>query len=100
MKRSKKKALCWLLACVLLLSLLPATAIPASAATIIGWDDLSVGMAPMMIGMFFLGAVQLIFIGVLGEYIGAILVRIRNRPLVIEEERLNFPPSRSGSTEE
>ena len=64
------------------------------------WDDLSVGMAPMMIGMFFLGAVQLIFIGVLGEYIGAILVRIRNRPLVIEEERLNFPPSRSGSYEE
>lgn len=58
------------------------------------WDSLSVGVAPLAIGMFFLGAIQLIFIGVLGEYIGAILVRIRNRPLVIEEERLNFPPPR------
>ena len=63
------------------------------------WYELSIGVAPLVIGMFFLGAVQLIFIGVLGEYIGAILVRIRNRPLVIEEERLNFPPRSSGGGE-
>lgn len=54
------------------------------------WDTFSFGMAPLMIGMFFFGAIQLIFIGVLGEYIGAILVRIKDRPLVIEEERINF----------
>ena len=54
------------------------------------WDSFSFGMAPLMIGMFFFGAVQLIFIGVLGEYIGAILTRIKDRPLVIEEERINF----------
>ena len=54
------------------------------------WNSFSFGMAPLMIGMFFFGAVQLIFIGLLGEYIGAILVRVKDRPLVIEEERLNF----------
>ena len=54
------------------------------------WNSFSFGMAPLMIGMFFFGAVQLIFIGVLGEYIGAILTRIKDRPLVIEEERINF----------
>ena len=56
------------------------------------WDTFSFGMAPLMIGMFFFGAVQLFFIGLLGEYIGAILVRVKDRPLVIEEEKLNFPP--------
>ena len=54
------------------------------------WNTFSFGMAPLMIGMFFFGAVQLIFIGLLGEYIGAILVRVKDRPLVVEEERLNF----------
>ena len=56
------------------------------------WDTFSFGMAPLMIGMFFFGAIQLIFIGILGEYIGAILVRVKDRPLVIEAEKLNFPP--------
>ena len=54
------------------------------------WDSLSVGWAPFVISIFFFGAIQLIFIGILGEYIGAILMRIKNRPLVIEEERINF----------
>ena len=54
------------------------------------WNSFSFGMAPLMIGMFFFGAVQLIFIGLLGEYIGAILIRVKDRPLVVEEERLNF----------
>ncbi len=54
------------------------------------WDTFSFGLAPLMIGMFFLGSVQLFFIGVIGEYVGSIWTQVRNRPLVIEEERLNF----------
>jgi glycosyltransferase involved in cell wall biosynthesis len=56
------------------------------------WDSFSFGMAPLMIGMFFFGAIQLVFIGIIGEYIGAILVQVKNRPLAVEEERLNLPP--------
>ena len=54
------------------------------------WDTFVAGTAPILIGLFFLGAVQLIFLGVLGEYILSINQRIMNRPLVVEEERLNF----------
>jgi len=54
------------------------------------WDTFDFGMAPLMIGMFFFGAIQLFFIGILGEYIGAILVRVKDRPLAVEEERINF----------
>ncbi len=54
------------------------------------WDSFSIGVAPIIIGMFFLGSVQLIFIGIIGEYIGAIYTQIRKRPLVIERERINF----------
>jgi len=54
------------------------------------WDTFSFGMAPLMIGMFFFGGIQLFFIGILGEYIGAILMRVRDRPLAVEEERINF----------
>ena len=54
------------------------------------WQTFALGIAPVVIGLFFLGAVQLIFLGILGEYIGAILAHIKNRPLVIEEERINF----------
>ena len=54
------------------------------------WDSFEFGLAPLMIGMFFFGSVQLIFIGLIGEYIGAIWTQVKNRPLVIEEERLNF----------
>ena len=46
--------------------------------------------APVLIGMFFLGALQLFFIGFLGEYISSINQRVMRRPLVIEEERINF----------
>ena len=44
----------------------------------------------MVIGMFFLGALQLFFIGFLGEYVLSINTRVLDRPLVVEEERLNF----------
>lgn len=54
------------------------------------WDSFPMGMAPVLIGMCFLGAVQLFFIGFLGEYILNINTRVMNRPLVIEEKRLNF----------
>jgi hypothetical protein len=54
------------------------------------WDQFVAGMAPVLIGMFFLGAVQLVFLGFIGEYIMSINRRVMKRPLVIEEERLNF----------
>lgn len=54
------------------------------------WDKFNLGVAPTLIGIFFLGSVQLFFIGLLGEYIGAIYIHILNRPRVIERERINF----------
>ena len=54
------------------------------------WYRFDAGMAPLLIGMFFLGALQLFFIGFLGEYISSINHRVMNRPLVVEEERINF----------
>ena len=54
------------------------------------WDRFTMGNAPILIGVFFLGGVQLSFIGLLGEYIMCINTRAMNRPLVIEEERINF----------
>ena len=54
------------------------------------WERFVAGMAPMLIGIFFLGSIQLFFLGFMGEYILSINQRIMNRPLVIEEERLNF----------
>lgn len=54
------------------------------------WDLFNIGMAPLVIGMFFIGAIQLIFLGFMGEYILCMNRRIMKRPLVIEEERINF----------
>lgn len=54
------------------------------------WDRFMAGIMPVVIGIFFLWAVQLIFIGIMGEYILSINQRIMNRPLVVEEERINF----------
>ena len=54
------------------------------------WNDFVAGTAPIVIGMFFLGAVQLIFLGIIGEYILSMNQRIMNRPLVVEQERINF----------
>lgn len=54
------------------------------------WDRFDLGNAPMLIGIFALGGVQTFFIGLLGEYIMSINTRVMRRPLVIEEERLNF----------
>ena len=60
---------------------------------LIHWNTFSMGTAPILIGMFFLGAVQLIFLGAIGEYILSINSRTMNRPWVIEEERINFAPA-------
>ena len=54
------------------------------------WYDFPAGMAPVLIGMCFLGSVQIFFIGLVGEYILSINSRVMKRPLVVEEERLNF----------
>lgn len=55
------------------------------------WDYFSFGMAPVLIGVFFLGSIQLFFIGLVGEYVGAIYTQINKTPMVIERERVNFP---------
>ncbi len=58
---------------------------------LVWWDRFVAGMAPMLIGSLFLGSVQIFFIGVIGEYVLAINQRVMHRPLVVEEERINFP---------
>ena len=57
------------------------------------WNNFVAGTAPIVVGMFFLGAVQLIFLGIIGEYILSINQRVMNRPLVVEQERINFDDS-------
>jgi len=59
-------------------------------AKLLFWDQLQLGLAPLLIGIYFFGAVQLFFIGMLGEYIGAIHTQVQKRPLVVERERINF----------
>lgn len=54
------------------------------------WDQFPAGMAPVLIGVFIFGSVQLFFIGILGEYIMNVNTRVMRRPLVIEEKRINF----------
>ena len=54
------------------------------------WYNLPIGIAPLIIGLFCAASVQLFFLGVLGEYVGSIYTQVRNRPLVIEAERINF----------
>jgi glycosyltransferase involved in cell wall biosynthesis len=59
-------------------------------AKLMFWDQLQLGLAPLLIGIYFFGAVQLFFIGVLGEYIASIHTQVHKRPLVVEKERINF----------
>ncbi|HEY4495072.1 MAG TPA: glycosyltransferase family 2 protein [Candidatus Paceibacterota bacterium] len=54
------------------------------------WYSFELGLAPLIIGLFFFASIQLFFIGVIGEYIGAIYTQVRKRPLVVEKERVNF----------
>jgi len=57
---------------------------------LINWQEFQAGVAPMVIGMCFIGSVQMFFIGLLGEYVMNINTRVMHRPLVVEEERINF----------
>lgn len=61
-------------------------------AKLVYWDWLSVGIAPLIISLFFFSSVQLFFIGIIGEYVGAILTQVQKRPHVVEKERINFGP--------
>ena len=54
------------------------------------WNEFALGLAPIIISLFFLGSVQLFCMGVLGEYIGAIYTRVNKKPVVVEKERINF----------
>ncbi|MEG0910573.1 MAG: glycosyltransferase [Ruthenibacterium sp.] len=67
---------------------------------LIYWDRFIAGTTPMLIGIFFMGGVQLFFIGLIGEYILNMNTRIINRPLVIEEKRINFEAEASENTTE
>lgn len=66
---------------------------------LVNWNHFTFGMAPLLIGIFFLGSIQLMFIGVIGEYIGAIHTQVQHRPLVIEKERINFGDERDGAAQ-
>jgi glycosyltransferase involved in cell wall biosynthesis len=59
------------------------------------WSTFSFGLAPMLIGVFFIASLQLVFLGVMGEYIGAIYTQVQKRPYAVELDRINFeyPPA-------
>lgn len=57
---------------------------------LIFWDSFPLGQAPLLIAVFFFFSVQLFFMGIIGEYLGAVLTQLLKRPLVIEKERINF----------
>jgi glycosyltransferase involved in cell wall biosynthesis len=57
---------------------------------LIFWNEFQLGLAPLVVGLFFFGSVQLFFIGIVGEYIGAIHTQVLKRPHVVELERINF----------
>jgi glycosyltransferase involved in cell wall biosynthesis len=59
-------------------------------AKLTNWNSFQLGMSPILISIFFFGAIQAFFIGVIGEYIGSIHTQVRNMPLVVEVERVNF----------
>jgi glycosyltransferase involved in cell wall biosynthesis len=59
-------------------------------AKLIFWNQFQLGLAPTMIGLFFLGSVQLVALGIIGEYVGSIHTIVQGRPLVTEKERINF----------
>lgn len=62
---------------------------------LIFWEQFSLGLAPVLIGVFFLGSIQILFLGFVAEYVGMTFERVRNRPIVIERERINFEPAQA-----
>ena len=63
---------------------------------LLNWQSFTLGLAPIVIGLFFFVSLQLIFLGIIGEYIGAMHTQMLRRPLVIEQERINFDNEESG----
>ena len=59
-------------------------------AKLIMWDSFSLGVAPILVGFFFLTSIQLFFIGIVGEYVGVIWTHVRDVPHIFELERINF----------
>jgi glycosyltransferase involved in cell wall biosynthesis len=57
---------------------------------LVDWSGFSLGLAPVIIGLFFFSSVQLFFLGIIGEYVGSIHTQVMHRPLVVERERINF----------
>lgn len=57
---------------------------------LIFWNSFSLGIAPLIIGIFGLASIQILLLGIIGEYVGILLMHLRNLPLVIEKERINF----------
>ena len=57
---------------------------------IFSWNSFELGIAPLVIGIFLFASIQILLLGIIGEYIGIILIHQRNMPLVIEKERINF----------
>jgi hypothetical protein len=70
------------------------------ALKLIYWDTFMAGMAPVLLSVLILGSLQLFFLGFLGEYVLSINKRVMKRPLVIEEERLNFDSNILGIDED
>jgi glycosyltransferase involved in cell wall biosynthesis len=72
-------------------------AIVYTVAKLLFWNTFSLGLAPTVIGVFFISSIQLVFLGIMGEYIGAIYTQVQKRPYAIELERINFdlPPGPS-----
>ena len=64
-------------------------------AKLVFWNSFTLGIAPLVIGVFWISSVQLFFLGVVGEYLGAVHTRVTNRPLVVERERVNFRGKRA-----
>ncbi len=63
------------------------------------WSSFNVGIAPLVLGIFFFGSVQMIALGIIGEYVGSIHTVVQNRPLVVERERINFAAPFGGDLE-
>ena len=57
---------------------------------LLNWNGFAVGVAPVVVGLFFIGGVILLALGVIGEYVGTILTQVKKKPLVVEKERINF----------
>ncbi len=67
-----------------------AVAVGYFAYKLLFWDRFNLGIAPVVIGLFFFASVQLFSLGIIGEYVGAIYTRVNKKPLVVEKERINF----------